>query len=67
MSKAISVLEIHEELHTSIAYLSLHSSLKRIMNTPPNVYSIQNSVFTCLSCHMYANSFILPTQVGHVR
>ena len=66
--KAIPVLEIHVELHTPIAYLSLHSSLKRIMNTPPNVYSIHNS--QCLRVYlviMYANSFTLLTQVGHVR
>ena len=42
MRKKISVLEITVELHTSIAYLSLYSSLKRIMDTPSNVYSIYN-------------------------
>ena len=40
MRKKISDLEVHVELHTFIAYLSLHSSLKRIMNTLSNVYSI---------------------------
>ena len=43
MGKKISDLEVHVELHTFIAYLSLHSSLKRIMNTLSNVYSIHNS------------------------
>ena len=43
MRKKISDLEVHVELHTSKAYLSLHSSLKRIMNTLSNAYSIHNS------------------------
>ena len=43
LRKKISVLEIHVELHTSNAYLSLHSSLKYTMNTPSKVYNIHNS------------------------
>ena len=47
--KQISILETNAELHTYIAYLSLHSSPKRIMDTPSNVYSIHNPQCLCVN------------------
>ena len=68
MRKKISDLEVHVELHTFIAYLSLHSSLKRIMNTLSNVYSIHN--LQCLRVNLVIcmfTVFTILTQVGHAR
>ena len=67
MRKKISDLEVHVELHTSSAYLSLHNSLKRIMNTLSNVYSIHNSQCLCVNLVICMFSFTVLTQVGHVR